>query len=209
MSLNNNCPAQFIKCCFNEIASYTTKSSPTFIHCYITKSYSQADGKFSAIASYFKKVSLNGANTSLYSFTNCILETTYNPGSNIRKSSLKNCIIINAGTGNTDYIDLSNIYYSLWVGPGRENPFINAATPEHHNSVFPTDGKLFEDNTFCKLTEQGKSYLGSDNTEIGIYGGPIPFDPTPSNPQITKFQVAPKTTIDGKLSVDIEVGQPN
>lgn len=46
---------------------------------------------------------------------------------------------------------------------------------------------------------------GTDGTEVGIYGGSLPYDPTPTNPQITKFNVASKTTADGKLSVDIEV----
>lgn len=68
--------------------------------------------------------------------------------------------------------------------------------------------KLFEDNTFGKLTTAAKKYLGSDGTEVGIYGGNLPFDATPTNPQITKFNVASKTTADGKLSVDIEVKQP-
>lgn len=57
-----------------------------------------------------------------------------------------------------------------------------------------------------ELTDAAKTkYLGSDGTQIGIYGGSIPFDPRPSNPQITKLNVASKSTADGKLSVDIEV----
>lgn len=33
----------------------------------------------------------------------------------------------------------------------------------------------------------------------------LPYSAIPTNPQITKFNVASKTTADGKLSVDIEV----
>ena len=50
---------------------------------------------------------------------------------------------------------------------------------------------------------------GTDGTEVGIYGGSLPYDPTPTNPQITKFNVAAKSTADGKLSVDIEVNSAN
>ena len=45
----------------------------------------------------------------------------------------------------------------------------------------------------------------TDGGEIGIYGGSLPYSAVPTNPQITKFNVASKTTADGKLSVDIEV----
>ena len=64
---------------------------------------------------------------------------------------------------------------------------------------------LLDSETF-ELTDAAKTqYLGMDGTEVGIYGGNLPFDPTPSNPQITKCNVAAKSTADGKLSVDIEV----
>lgn len=62
------------------------------------------------------------------------------------------------------------------------------------------------DSETFELTDAAKAqYLGADGTEVGIYGGNLPFDPTPSNPQITKCNVAAKSTADGKLSVDIEV----
>ena len=62
---------------------------------------------------------------------------------------------------------------------------------------------MSDDNDF-KLTEEAKALIkGTDGTEVGIYGGNLPFDPT--KPQISKFNVAAKTTGDGKLSVDIEV----
>ena len=62
------------------------------------------------------------------------------------------------------------------------------------------------DSEDFQLTDAAKTQcLGTDGTEVGIYGGSLPFDPTPSNPQITKCNVAAKSTADGKLSVDIEV----
>lgn len=56
------------------------------------------------------------------------------------------------------------------------------------------------------LTDEAKAqYKGSDGTQVGMYGGTLPFNTTPSYPQITKMNVAKKTTADGKLSVEIEV----
>lgn len=49
------------------------------------------------------------------------------------------------------------------------------------------------------------TYLGTDGTEVGMYGGFLPYTTRPSGPKITKCNVAQKSTIDGKLSVEIEV----
>lgn len=66
---------------------------------------------------------------------------------------------------------------------------------------------IFQDSDkFKDLTEEAKKeYLGNDGTPVGMYGGILPYDTTPSYPRITKMNVANKTTADGKLSVEIEV----
>ena len=57
-----------------------------------------------------------------------------------------------------------------------------------------------------ELTDEAKTaFLGDDGTEMGMYGGVMPYNSTPSYPQITKMNVANKATADGKLSVEIEV----
>ena len=69
-----------------------------------------------------------------------------------------------------------------------------------HNSYGYNDSELFT------LTETAKAkYLGTDSKQVGIYGGNLPYEEDPTTPQITKCNVAAKSTADGKLSVDIEV----
>ena len=64
----------------------------------------------------------------------------------------------------------------------------------------------YNDSENFELTDEAKTtLLGIDGTQVGIYGGNMPFDSTPTNPQITKCNVAAKSTADGKLSVDITV----
>lgn len=61
-------------------------------------------------------------------------------------------------------------------------------------------------NVWKDLTDEAKAkYLGIDGTPVGKFGGMIPYNMTPSYPQITKMNVAAKTTADGKLSVEIGV----
>ena len=78
------------------------------------------------------------------------------------------------------------------------------------SSVFKTyhGTSSFTFNETYELTDEAKAtYLGSDGTQVGLYGG-MGFDLIPSTLQITKCEVAPRSTKDGKLSVKIEVGIP-
>ena len=47
--------------------------------------------------------------------------------------------------------------------------------------------------------------LGDDGTQVGVYGGPYPFNPNVRNPRIKRSSVALRATNDNKLAVDIEV----
>ena len=89
-------------------------------------------------------------------------------------------------------------YFSECHGSG--NTVIKASdggTP----SIFNRDT-----DTFCDLTDEAAAkYLGTDHTQVGLYGGVNPFSAIPNYPRIKKFIVASKPTADGKLDVDIEV----
>ena len=61
-----------------------------------------------------------------------------------------------------------------------------------------------EDNYVLTPTA-AQTYLGTDGTQVGIWGGPMPWTTTAENPTITRCQVAGRSTADGKLSVEIEV----
>ena len=72
--------------------------------------------------------------------------------------------------------------------------------------VFQNFKGTYSDDLSFELTATAKAnYKGNDGTEVGMYGGSFPFDPETSTPKITKCVVAPRSTADGKLSIDIEV----
>ena len=57
-----------------------------------------------------------------------------------------------------------------------------------------------------KLTEEAAAeYIGSDGTQVGIYGGAVPFSDVLSTPQIVEKTIAPQTDENGMLSVKIKV----
>ena len=102
----------------------------------------------------------------------------------------------------------STYYNNMFIG----KTDISSITNKTNVKVSSDDERLngvnfsISDDNDYKLTDEAKAIMkGTDGTEVGIYGGSLPYDPTPTNPQISKFNVAAKTTADGKLSVDIEV----
>lgn len=141
-------------------------------------------------------------------FTNCILsvKTTYKYSTYLNNFSFNNSIIIDKNDPSKQLFKNSvSAKNTLYIGP-LSNPFNQGFT---HNIWITSDdiNTIFANTDTFQLTEEAQTkYVSDDGSQIGIYGGVLPFDPTPNNPYIKKCEVAPKTTPDGKLSVYIEVG---
>lgn len=214
--LNN---ATFLKNKFNKIESTSNAANQminsTFIHCIIKDYYILANNCSGSFVNCFINSPQNY--DSSYEFTNCIICQI----GSIYSSTLNNCILYDSGYegwsqgigsyGGRKLASSNSAFYCL----GRNNNntiFANLDnnTTNHSYSdistIFKTFKGTYSDGETFELTDEAKAkYLGSDGTEVGIYGGALPFNPTPTNPQITKCNVASKSTADGKLSVDIEV----
>ena len=59
---------------------------------------------------------------------------------------------------------------------------------------------------WCTLSEEAKAmFVGTDGTEVGIFGGPYPWNDTLQYPVITKLSGDAQTTDKGILNVEIQV----
>lgn len=77
---------------------------------------------------------------------------------------------------------------------------------DNYSDVFETfDGIVTYDNSYQLKEEIANFFLGNDGTEVGIYGGMMPYNPRPSYMIIKRCNVAGRTTEDNKLSVEIEL----
>lgn len=118
-----------------------------------------------------------------------------------------NCIIINKSTDDTIVDNKTN--NSILIGwdstshmASTENVFMSVS------DVFENwDGGTisYDPETYRLKSSVSDSIVGIDGSEVGIFGGFMPFDWRPSYSIIKRFNVANRTTADGKLSVDIEV----
>lgn len=175
----------------------------TFIHCRITENYNGNNN--SNNSAVFQNCLVRGMSGNNYIFNNCLfLADTNGSNSHCGNSEYRNCIILNSLSTYSTSTYYNNLYC---IGRGYSFNVTNNTNVEvaKDNEAIKNLFGYSDDNEY-KLTEAAKALIkGSDGTEVGVYGGSLPYNPTPTNPQISKFNVAAKTTADGKLSVDIEV----
>lgn len=220
-SLNN---PQFVKCRLYEIKCSTSSGTDgymnyaNFINCVIASRvyyYLNSSGTF--VNCYVRDVDYYTISSDTYNsceFQNCVIMD--DDIEDIENSVFRNCFLYANGsyTGYNKLNTTSSAYNCVGWAANSDKIFFNQSNTTNTqvsslSDVFKTWTGLSLANfktERLELTDAAKTkYLGSDGTQIGIYGGSIPFDPRPSNPQITKLNVASKSTADGKLSVDIEV----
>lgn len=223
----------FVKCRFTNLfsTSFSMKNA-TFVNCIIIKCELKGSGTLQFINS---DVTLDELNPSGALFKNCLIESGYSGTNNkyIYRSQIYNSIIYqtkqtsdinnskNIGGLNSysdyDFPSYTSCHNCLFIGYKysivRSDSGSSGNYSVHHDdtNAFTKVFKGYEDGDSklfynYELTDEAKKkYLGDDGTEVGIYGGVLPYSSIPSYPRITKMNVANKTTADGKLSVEIEV----
>lgn len=208
--------ASFLKSRLKKITDYSSTTSilkdANIIHCRIADELRLANNSSAlCINSVIEDPHSDSSTTSNFEFVNCVIVVDYYNLCDVKSSSFKNCLLKTRLANG--FVDGScTAYNCVGVNSSSIFKYITNSTNRCVSSyadVFKTyAGSTLDklDNERFELTDVAKTtYLGMDGTQVGIYGGNLPFDATPSNPQITKCNVAAKSTADGKLSVDIQV----
>ena len=138
---------------------------------------------------------------------NCIIKGTYSSTSD--HYAYNNCIVINTSTSGTQSLR-GAVLDCILIGR-----FSNTS-PASSRNVTMSISDVFENwngNTISTDLEKyvlkssvSDTIVGFDGSEVGIFGGFMPFEKwTPTYSVIKRCNVSNRTTADGKLSVDIEV----
>lgn len=138
---------------------------------------------------------------------NCVVRLT----KGLPNATLKNCIILNNITGQTFFPESATVTKCVAIDTTSDkqifkyHPDGGNVIAESMEAVFQTLREMdFSREEHFLLTEEAAAkYLGSDGTQVGIYGGAMPFNPLPSN-SLKKFNVN-SSTENGKLRVHIDV----
>lgn len=206
---------------------YSTIQSPEFIRCIFNNSadncrISLNNGLY--VNCVFKESTSTSHGYNNGTFTNCVLWGGTENNSTI---NLNNCVVRSDGESNisaynTIFFRRSNATGNSSIGSNLYNCVIIGGTLSYvfnsTNTVLPADSLSAVFATFTNssndikyrtsyaLTDRAAAnFLGIDGTQVGIYGGVMPFGYVPTYNVIRRCTVAPRSTVDGKLSVDIEL----
>lgn len=203
--------ATFLKCRFNSFGqNFGRLTNAQFIHCRVGNGL-QLNGSSSAtcIGCVIWNPSTNSVSYNSFQMQNCVL---YNGDSwdGFQNSSLRNCILIAnreyAIPSSTNVYNCVDVYEDEGTSLFENVPNSTNKRVQGLSNILKSGTMTYGDSFTYELTDEAlATYLGSDGTQVGIYGGNLPFDATPTNPQIKKCNVASRSTADGKLSVEIEV----
>lgn len=222
----------FLKCRIGGNFNVYRTNNITIMHCMVSANAafnSSTAGTiinsvFHAIDSMYNFTCTNSVIYNLHLSTYKNSTTTYT----IKNTNIYNSIFIptmsdfSGANANAKALHSSNMAYNcvagcLYHNGSPQNPF--RLLPDYSSdtclkddalkAIFAASANTFSgcESTLFQLSETGKQYKGNDGKEVGAYGGNMPFDLRTTTPQITKCNVAAKSTVDGKLSVDIEVSE--
>lgn len=193
----------FTKCCFTNVV-INESLTPQFTHCYIKQIMSDGSNANNQHTTIRNSVAINAFTGSGYfTFEHSVVSPYWQ--TDLPNSSLKNCIVFPESYGYRVLHSSSSAYSCVAVG---SSDFLNGAGTYQSQvgEVFETynGGDISETETF-RLTDYAQAnYLGNDGTQVGIYGGAMPFSPIPSGTRVKKMTLDSEQK-DGKLNVTVEV----
>ena len=126
----------------------------------------------------------------------------------------RNNVVVYGGSYNSSDRSVSNSYYNNINFPmgtdnaANENPYTVANADVFVNYTSPTFS--FDQDFHLQNPEL---YLGTDGTQVGIYGGEYAWPEAkavlPSNPHIRAFNTSSNTDENGMLQINVKVGAQN
>lgn len=138
-------------------------------------------------------------------YYNCIINIP--PSIIHNKRNIINCI-----TYSSDSVSVSDLNVFNTIGIYDSISIYNL-TPEHGNSnvnnfesIFKTFRGTYTDGEMFELTDEAAAtYLGSDGTQVGIYGGSAVFNPKATDMRIRKYSVGFYSDENGQLKITTEL----
>lgn len=195
--------ANFINCIVNHWQSSTWNNNSSWsahatqFYNSVILGYSHTDEPGVQIVNSIVKIDPDANNLNNKTILNSILyiNSAYYSNGSLNGYTVFNSIGINTTSGGAyNYFDLTNMsghYLHNYGGFAQ---------------VFQTFRGTYSDGMSMALNDNiATTILGEDSTQVGIYGGYYPWDPSVSNPFIGHCTAARRTDEQGMLQVDIEI----
>lgn len=179
----------FTKCNATFIQSYIPNDSQSGIIANDGSHVTCINSVVNKLTCYYGLAVRNGT----FDVQNCIITDGWG-NVTIKYSTIKNTIFSYAGSDKFS-LDNTNTSSHCLVKDGNTG-FSDSWTVSSFDGIFTNDYHLTE--------AAAAQYIGTDGTQIGIYGGMYPYDITPDYPLVKRLDVIGSHT-DGKLNVKINV----
>lgn len=218
MKLRKATNPQFLKCRFQNVnqesnsSSYHT-SNAQFINCVI-KWWNNVNNQATGTG-FYNSIILEYYNSeSPDMLVNCIASLPCNSNTYTNSKTIMNSILYHeysaySAGNNNGYTSFNTI--GIRTGDGAYFDLTNMGSHNLHNytgyaSVFATFRGTYSDGMSMALNDNiATTILGDDSTQVGIYGGQFPWDPSVSNPLIGHINATRRTNAQGMLEVDVEI----
>lgn len=136
-------------------------------------------------------------------YYNCIIGIP--PALTDNKRNIINCITYSTNTGQGT---AANVYNTVGITDSTD---FYANRADHNNSnvhgfesIFKTfRGTYTAGETFVLTPQAAATYLGSDSTQVGIYGGSTPYNPKATDMRIQKYAVGFYSDQNGQLQINV------
>ena len=217
---------KFTRCSFNKIVNNNSSNYMTnaqFVNCMIKEfDFYKANYTMLINSVVFNPTNVTDSNSivlynsimRLYN-NNTNNGTGYHDNTSFAGLTAFNSVFIRASSSNSHsyyYPGATCSFFNcIGIGLNSSAPFGNAITSgcttyASYEAVFVSFSGTFSfEESFILKDEIATGVLGGDGTQVGIYGGFLPFSARPSYMVLKRCNVANRSTIDGKLSVEIEV----
>lgn len=209
---------KFTRCNFNNYSFYNsndaTMSGAQFVNCMVKTfdNYRANNTTFINSVVWESKNMIESHTVLLY---NSIFGNAYNPSfsslSIAGVSAFSSVIIKTSSSSSYQQYGLNNTFINcIGIKKGSNAPFggytAGCVTYTSYADVFESfTGTFSFDEAFVLKDSIATGFLGSDGTQVGIHGGFMPYSNRPSYMVLRRCNVANRSTVDGKLSVEIEV----
>lgn len=163
-----------------------------------TKKSNIKDASFNnCIISCYTYYSSSGFDCNAASFVNCVFKYIGSSPCYTRLPS--NVTVMNCIADNSDVFNNIPNYGQK----GNRVVSTAALNAMFKSGAFPTTWT--KGTTFEITDEAAATYLGVDDTQVGMHGGLYPYNTTVGYPTVTTFNVAGKTTNTGDLNIEVKV----
>ena len=215
-----------VRCYFSSYRINTNKAyfNGQFVNCRIKEYNSQDNIAAGANVIFVNSIIYNlyTSSSSYDEFRNCFVRylgrAFYSDSyDRLNHSRLINCFIQDVGNSNSRYGGYNlpseaTAINCVAIGVDANNYFRNVHGYGNRvitswNEFFETyDGNYYDYEDFMPTDSAKTAFLGNDSTQVGIYGGAVPFTTVPSYPHISWLSTGRTVNADGKLEVEIRVG---